>query len=241
MKNLEKKVNLLTAYAILSTCILGLLVLFSFRQSAEKSFDIINVKRINVLAEDGSLRMVISNESKQHPGRLNGKDLLPRARPAGIIFFNNEGNECGGLIHYAEKEGEAVQSGMSFTMDQYQNDQVVQLVNEELYQDGKVKMTRGLVVNEIRPGANLGETITKMRALKKITDTADRNEKIRALIRADYGRKRLLVGKNKENEYGLFLFDSVGKPRFRIYVDKEGSPKIQAINAEGEIRNLIDQ
>ena len=66
--------------------------------------------------------MVLSNENRQHSGRMNGKDWEKRERPAGIIFFNNEGDECGGLVYQVkEKNGKKI-SGMSFTMDQYKDE-----------------------------------------------------------------------------------------------------------------------
>jgi hypothetical protein len=43
-----------------------------------------------------------------------------RKRPAGIIFFNDEGDEGGGLVF----QGQKGESTASLTLDQYQQDQV---------------------------------------------------------------------------------------------------------------------
>lgn len=43
--------------------------------------------------------MVISNRERQHPGMVDGK-LMKRenGRPPGLIFFDQRGDECGGLV-----------------------------------------------------------------------------------------------------------------------------------------------
>lgn len=94
---LEKRVRFLTIYVIAITAICGFLLITSFRQTADsRRTDELTVKRINVVAENGQLRMVISNEHRQHPGSVNGNQVEPRERPAGMLFFNELGDECGG-------------------------------------------------------------------------------------------------------------------------------------------------
>ena len=155
MKNqeqkLKKKLNFLTGYVVVSSTLFILFALTSFVGKDRKdSMDELTVKRINLIGEDGSLRMVISNESRQHSGRINGQDLEKRARPAGIIFFNNQGDECGGLVAGEAKQGQALNSGMSFTMDNYHDDQVIQILNDETYENEKASVRRGFIVSESR-------------------------------------------------------------------------------------------
>ena len=45
---------------------------------------------------------------------MNGKDLAPRTRPAGLIYFNEEGDECGGFAW----DGTSKENGMILTADQ---------------------------------------------------------------------------------------------------------------------------
>jgi hypothetical protein len=46
---------------------------------------------------NGTLRLVLAGKDRMHPGILDGK-VIERARPvAGLIFFNDEGDEVGGL------------------------------------------------------------------------------------------------------------------------------------------------
>lgn len=78
-------------------------------------------------------RIVLSNETRQHSGRLNGKESEKRERPSEVIFFNNQGDECGGLIHQVKIKDGKIISGISFTMDNYNDNQVVQILNNEYY------------------------------------------------------------------------------------------------------------
>ena len=55
---------------------------------------------------------------------FNGEDLKHRERPPGIIFFNEEQDEVGGLVYGGNKKDGA---GMALSLDQFKNDQVVQV------------------------------------------------------------------------------------------------------------------
>jgi hypothetical protein len=111
---------------------LAFFTLSSFNENDKNlKLDELTLKRLNLIGEDGRLRMVISNETKQHPGRMEGKDFPNRERPTGIIFFNNLGDECGGIIANVSSEKNRTNSGMSFTMDNFHDDQVIQILNIE--------------------------------------------------------------------------------------------------------------
>ena len=239
-KKLKRRIDLLTAYALLTLLFFGYIAFSSFRKSSDsENMDELTVKRINVVGEDGSLRMVISNEARQHPGRIEGKDLPPRKRPSGIIFFNNDGNECGGLIAEVDDRGKVINSGMSFTMDNYNNDQVVQIVNSEEYKNGKGNVRRGLVINEFPVGSSLLEFMDKYEAIKKIKDTTLQKQQMADLRLREGSRRRLFIGRTLSNNSGLFLYDNSGKPRMEIYVDDNGRPQIKILDEKGNARNVL--
>ncbi len=238
---LEKRVNFLTTYAVLSSIVFGIILLSSFANKDKTlTLDELTLKKINLIGEDGNLRMVISNESRQHPGRMNGEDFPKRKRPAGIIFFNNEGDECGGVIANVSSENGATNSGMSFTMDNYHDDQVIQILNDETYENGKGQIQRGLIINEFPIGSNIVSRNNQFDALEKIKDPKERDEKLDALWKKEGSKRRLFVGRNKDNNSGLFLYDTNGKPKMKIYVDQMGNAKIEVIDNEGKIKNIIE-
>src|ERR1700732_859217 len=75
------------------------------------SFNELDVQRINVREPDGTLRMTISNSAKA-PGLIfKGQEHpFPNRQAAGILFFNDEGTETGGLLFGGAKKGPHVGS-----------------------------------------------------------------------------------------------------------------------------------
>src|SRR5580658_4752984 len=83
------------------------------------NFDEITVHRLNVVEPDGKLRMVISNHARLPGIIVRGKEQ-PFPRPqAGILFYNDEGSENGGLVFGGGKnaKGEVEDSGGSLSFD----------------------------------------------------------------------------------------------------------------------------
>ena len=246
-KQIEKKLNFLTAYAVISTLVFSAILMMSFKSNSNgklEAFDELTVKRINIVSEKGDLRMVLSNEFRQHPGRVNGQDIEKRDRPAGILFFNEEGDECGGIIHWGKNADGATRSGMSFTMDQYKEDQVIQIINNEYYSEGKQSIQRGVAINDLPTGSDLLSRIKKIEEIKKIISTASPEEQKK--ITEQYGNslssiQRLFIGKTKKNNAGIFLAGPDGKQRLNIYVDENNIPKIEVIDEKGIKSNILMQ
>jgi hypothetical protein len=238
---IEKKVNFLMAYAIASTLIISLFTFSSFKDKAsEKRMDEIVAKKITIVGEDNIPRMVLSNESRQHSGRMDGKDWAKRDRPSGIIFFNNLGDECGGLVYQAKVKDGKIISGMSFTMDNYKDDQVVQVLNDEYYANGKSYIQRGININQYPAGTNIEDRNKKMEEINQIKDEKERKLKLNELYEKEGSVNRVFLGRTKGNSSGLFLSGPDGKPKMMIYVDENGNPKIQTFNAKGEIKDFIE-
>ncbi len=78
---LERDVRFLKIYAAAATLFCAALLLSAFTvQGRKRKFEEIDVERINIVEKDGRLRMVISNEARQHPGISNGKIIKPAHR-----------------------------------------------------------------------------------------------------------------------------------------------------------------
>ena len=99
---------------------------------SKTAFDEIDVKRINVREEDGTLRLVISN-TQRFPGIVvKGKEQPhPNRRTAGVLFFNEEGTENGGLTFDGSNRDGKVSSTGHLSFDRYEQDQVIQLTQGE--------------------------------------------------------------------------------------------------------------
>ncbi|NIG53975.1 hypothetical protein [Chitinophaga sp. Cy-1792] len=238
--SLKRKYNFLFYYTIISSSLFLVFILSSFiGKDKNLTADEITVKRITVVGEDNLPRVVISNETRQHSGRMDGKDYPKRERPAGMIFFNNQGDECGGLVYAVTKEKNSTNSGMSFTMDNYRDDQVIQILNDETYENGKAKIQRGITINEYPLGTNIEDRNAKFKALESIADPKERDAKMEEVFEKEGPKRRLFIGRGRNNDNGLFLYDAKGKPKMKLYVDKNGNPKIEVIDSTGQTKNII--
>src|SRR5471030_3101266 len=124
--SLRRQFWLLRAYVVVSMLAFVVLSTAAFRQAAKpQTMGEITVERINVVDANGTLRMVIVNKDRMHPGVIDGK-TLDRPRPvAGLIFFNDEGDEDGGLT-YAGFLKDGVRTAHSgLNLDQYKQDQTI--------------------------------------------------------------------------------------------------------------------
>src|ERR1041385_7863960 len=98
MSDLERDVRFLKRYAVASTLVVAVLTLAAFRRQTQTRFDVIDVERINIVEPDGSYRMVLSNRPRSIGPIYKGKPFgYPGGGRPGIIFFNDEGTENGGL------------------------------------------------------------------------------------------------------------------------------------------------
>ena len=143
--------------AVLSTAFA--VVLLSGAAGRRAAFDEIQVHRIDVVEPDGTLRMVISNKNRLPPVIVKGEEHpeLGEPRPqAGMLFYNDEGSENGGLIFGGRKneKGEIVDSGGSLSFDRYGANQVVQLAGV----DDKTERFAGLTISETRRRVWVGRT-----------------------------------------------------------------------------------
>ncbi len=240
LRRLKAKVNFLTTYVIVCTIALfATLAYLIWGENRSSLRDELSTKRINILGEDGSLRMVISNEHLQHPGRVAGRDIPARERPPGIIFFDNEGNECGGLVYEERNEGNTIDKMMSFTMDNRNNDQVLHLLNNEQYENGKATIKRGLHIREYPVGANLMRWVDERAEIEKVTDSIEKQRQLDELMIREGPRSRLYLGLTDEKD-GLFLYDRKGRPRLNIYIDERDRAQIDLLDSLGNVRRLVD-
>jgi len=228
MENLAKQVKILKIYAGALT--LAVLVLAVYMVTLNKgTYKELTAERLNIVEKDGTLRMVISNKARQHPGRMDSKDLPTRERPAGMIFFNDQGDEDGGIVYDGDKNS----ASMTYSIDQWKNDQIMQLQYAQGKNDKSFSRSYGLKLWERDDQFTLTKQIAFYDSLKRLKDTAALNAGLKKM--KDAGRQRLFVGKNTNGEVGLFLSDSTGKPRLNIYINKQSQPVIEKLNDKGEV------
>jgi hypothetical protein len=187
----------------------------------------LDVERINVREPDGTLRLVISNTARA-PGIIVGKTEYPHPsrQSAGLLFYNDEGIENGGLIFDGRKVDGRPRGGGSLTFDRYLQDQVVQVIADE---DGPARLSGVRVFD--RPDGPLD--LARTAGLKVITPGPARDA---AIARANAGgAARGFFGRATDGSSRVDLRDAAGKVRLSLAVQGDGTAAIEFRDAAGRV------
>ena len=238
MRSLRRELRFLRVYAVTSSLILIVLCSAAFRQPApNQTFGEITVGRMNVVDADGKLRLVISNKDRMHPGMMDGK-LIDRQRPvAGLLFFNEEGDEVGGLTFTGREVDGVRRANAGIMFDQFKQDQTIGFS----YSEADGRRSAGFQVWD-RPDSRLSELVDKLNAANKIEDRAARDKAIAAIrAAAPPAPRRLFAGKTQDRAAVISLSDAAGKPRLNLTVDAAGNPRIEFLDDQGKVVARLPQ
>ncbi|WP_442266624.1 hypothetical protein ACSIGC_02720 [Tenacibaculum sp. ZS6-P6] len=240
MRNLNKELTFLRTFAI--TTALGIITFASFafkEYNNVKKFGTINVERINIVEADGTVKMVITNANHfpSEGDEINGKIYHKRKKRAGMLFYTEDGKECGGFIYDGKKTKNGHRSGLSLTYDQYDGDQVMQLMTTDNKVGDKRYKSGSLVFND-RGNNETHENINKIgEELKAIKDPKERRKKYNEYWeKGMFGSvRRVALGQTPGRQNGLFLYDDKGRPRAKFVIDENNNVKLEAYNEKGDI------
>src|SRR5580765_4320791 len=168
--SVRRELRLLKGYAIVMTLLLGSLSVAAFRQSAKKTrFTEIDVERINIVEPDGSYRMVISNRPRSIGPIYKGKPFgYPGGTRPGIIFFNDEGTENGGLTFTGKKNPDGTYAASSgFSFDQFNSDQILYFQ----YAEENGKRRTGFTIAD-RADADIYDMVQERDSIMKLPEGA---------------------------------------------------------------------
>ena len=215
--SIRRQLRALQVYAALSFTLLAFLSITAFTQSnSPQRIDELTVQRLNVVDANGTLRFVLSNKDRMHPGVMDGV-TINRPRPvAGMLFFNDEGDEVGGLTYTGTDDcrealakgdnGRRANAGLMF--DQLKQDQTIGIS----YSEGNGQRTAGLQVWD-RSEQPLSDLIKGLNDANALPEGAARDEAVKAVrAKAQPGPRRLFVGKNSDKASTVSLADANGKP-----------------------------
>jgi hypothetical protein len=237
-RNLRRELRFLRLYAIATSLVLIVLCATAFRQATRPgNLGEVNVERINVVDADGTLRMVISNKDRMHPGVMDGV-VIDRPRPvAGMLFFNDQGDEVGGLTYTGRDADGVRRANAGLMFDQLKQDQTIGIS----YSEGNGQRSAGFQVWD-RADSRLSELIAKLNAANKIEDRAKRDAELAAIRAvAPPGPRRVFLGKTPERASTLSLSDASGRPRLTLTVDPAGNPRIEFLDEQGKVISRIEK
>ncbi len=231
-RSIRRQLRFLHAYVATTLLVFVALAVSAFGQpTTPRNLGEITAERINIVDTNGTLRMVISNKDRMHPGVIGGK-VLQRPRPyAGLIFFNDQGDEAGGLILTGREQNgnRAADAGLMF--DQLGQDQTIGFD----YTEENGRRTAAFKVWD-RPDVPLSELIEKMNAANANQNQAQRDAAI-AQVRATAPKsaQRVFVGKTLDRVASVMLSDAQGRNRLALKVDADGNASIEFLDAEGKV------
>ena len=229
---MQKAIHL---YAIASTLTLAVIMLSGFQDNSSPRFSEITVERINVVDPFGRNRLVISNDSRM-PGPMHrGEEIVPNPGRTGMLFYNEEGTEAGGLIFSGRREEDGVTATGSLTFDQYEQDQTVALQ----YVDDNGTWRAGLAIIDRPTEVSLADMLQLSEEVGRMDEGPERTA-ARVELRAATGRLRLYVGRSRNDGNSLVsLADSEGRARIRLWVTPEGEAAIEFLDAEGNVTRQL--
>jgi hypothetical protein len=237
MTNLFSNPRFLAIYSGVLTVAFAVVVLAGLAESRQKQkFDEIDVHRINVVEPDGTLRMVISNKAAFPGIIIKGKETPhPDRSTAGMLFFNDEATENGGLIFGGSKDKQGkVSSYGHLSFDQYEQDQVF----------------------SIDAGEENGQRTSELRVIDQpdhpITEEIAAAERIGRLPKAQqaaaweqyrgttpHSASRIVLGRAEDKSVALRLKDVQGRDRLVIRVQPDGSPVVQFLDENGKVTSQL--
>jgi hypothetical protein len=240
--NERKELAILRVYGLVATVLLTVFMVTGFQQAQRTKFTEIDVERINIVEPDGNYRMVISNKTRSIGPIAYGKPFgYPGGTRPGIIFFNDEGTENGGLTFGGKTENGKFQAGGHLSFDQYNQDQVIYLT----YNDDNGRRRMGLTVAD-RADVPIMDLVAKMDSIRAMPDgpakqAAEQQFRGTRVNGAPLFAERVYVGRNPARAALLRLSDGEGKPRIVLQVDSLGAPSLQFLDETGRVISQLPQ
>jgi hypothetical protein len=233
---LFRKEALSRAWTLLSPILFLALTVTAFRQSQSNKIAVLDVERINIREQDGTLRLVISNKARSPAPADRGVAWygMGGTRP-GLIFYNDEGSENGGLIFAGRRQADGkISAGAGLTFDQYDSDQIIALQ----YQDDNGQRYQGLAFWD-RPEVPIRQLVGERQKIDSMPDGAAKTAALAAWKARqgglDYSAARLFVGRTRNKSSLIQLYDRAGKVRLRLAVDSLGVPGLDFMNDSGRV------
>ena len=200
----------------------AVIVVTAFSQSQKTRFTEIDVERINVVEKDDKLRLTISNAER-----------LPQPIIGGMIFFNDEGNENGGLAYAGHKTATGYRANGHLTFDQFDQDETVSFSYTDV--DGRARAGFTIADRSSIPIKIFADSAMAFQALPDGPEKTRRLQQLRDSPVGEAGKStlRVFVGKTPDRSSVLLLADPAGHPRIRLTVDSTGAPAMDFLDETG--------
>jgi hypothetical protein len=241
MMNFLSSRRFLAAYSGFLTLVFLLAILSGFaRVEPKESFDEITVHRINVVEPDGTIRLVLTNTANSPGIYIKNKEYPhPSGRKsAGLLFFNEEGTEDGGLSYGISKDqsGKVTGSDGHLSFDQYMQDQIFTI---DAGRDGDKKFS--LLRMDDRGDYPLTDALEALTRISKLPES-QREPELKKFLETHPGdHPRVVLGRARDGGSVLQLKDTEGRDRLVLRVAPDGTPKLQFLDSAGKVVSELPQ
>ena len=202
----------------------------------------VDVERLNVLEPDGTPRLVLSNRERAPDPSVDGTPYQRRGgNPPGLLFYNDEGDECGGLIFSGRRrEDGGYGAGAHLLFDQFKQDQALGLQ----YNDSDGERSAGLFVADWDPAPALPrlEALTRWEAARALSAGPERERALDELRAGGFfPARRVFVGRERDGAAVVRLCDPQGRVRLRLSVDAAGAPRLELLDEAGGVTHRLPE
>src|SRR5579862_404149 len=236
---IEREIRLLKAYACCSTLLFGVLIFVAAKSPGPTKFTEIDAERINIREKDGKLRLVIANTDRMPGGTVAGVDLKYRdghRGGAGMILFNDEGDEDGGFTWQGKSTDGTHIAESTIRFDNYRQNEAIGMSHS---QEGDRKES----ALEIWDSPNTPISADFARQLVRVSSMPEgpgQKAAMDTLIKAhatEVGqlKRRVFVGRTLHDDAAVVLNDRNGKPRIRMQVDSSNNASLEFLDETGKI------
>ena len=190
----------------------------------------LQVERLDVVEADGTLRLVATSTERCPAPIMDGRSASRSGGGrAGLIFYNDVGDECGGLVFggISQDDPPGGDAHALLAFDQWKHDQSIGLT----YSHGGDRHEASLRVWD-HPDPNLWEFVDAIEAAQALPDGEEKTTRLAAL---KWGFERVVVGRNLAGDAELALADGAGRIRMRLVVEAGGSARIETYDEHGDV------
>ena len=241
--DVRREIRRLKGYALLMTAAFAVMAFAAFRQASQNTkFTEIDVERINIVEPDGKLRMVISNRPRSIGPIYKGTPFgYPGGGRPGMIFFNDEGTENGGLTFTGSRGTDGrYRASSGFSFDQFNQDQILYFQ----YQDNNGQRRTGLTIAD-RAEVDIFTLVQQRDSIMRMPEGPARTAALETLMRPRDGvplfAQRVYVGRDVAKNAMVNLSDKNGKLRIRMMVDSLDRASLEFLDANGRVTHTFPE
>jgi len=191
MQTISKTLKIFLTALILSNIVLMACVVYFFLNNKQS----LTAERIDIKDRSGKNRVVIANTDNIPQPIINGKTYKRAYAPAGLIFYDKNGDERGGLAITDNEE-----TNLNALAFDYQNADAIGILAQDNKHDNYFRA--GLLINDKDLSGKPGHNINRINLL------------------TENGNASLVMKDNNETPRIILKVDSLGNPSIEMLNDK---------------------